>query len=54
MLASVFLLTFFTLILYDMVKLFYRSFKGIYDNFIDRLAEKIRKIADERLHVTLE
>lgn len=42
------LLATFMLILYDLAKLFYRSFKGVYDRMIARAAEKLRQVFEER------
>ena len=41
------LFVFFVLIVYDLMKLFYRSFRGVYDRMVARLAERLRLLAEE-------
>ncbi len=42
------LLVFFVLIVYDLMKLFYRSFRGAYERMVARLAEKLRAVEESR------
>ncbi len=42
------LLVFFVLIVYDLMKLFYRSFRGAYERMVARLAEKLRAAEESR------
>jgi len=42
------LLVFFVLIVYDLMKLFYRSFRGAYERMVSRLAERLRAVEESR------
>ncbi len=42
------LLVFFVLIVYDLMKLFYRSFRGAYERMVARLAERLRAVEESR------
>jgi len=46
------LFVFFVLIVYDLMKLFYRSFRGVYDRMVTRLAERLRLLAEEEAETT--
>jgi len=47
-LSTLALLALFILVTYDLAKLFYRSFKGIYNRAVSRIAEKLKQLSEER------
>ncbi len=47
-LSTLALLALLILVTYDLAKLFYRSFKGIYSRAISKVAERLRQLAEER------